>query len=174
MIRIQQVARYMGIIGVVGVLLHVVAARAFVSDITDAISGHIQDFQARSQPDEILEGARVVKEGSFRTDDPGQDALHYGSGDVTLVTLEGQYFIQMAPNVSIALAPDLFVYISTTPNIYQEARFNTTDQMELGMMVKGSGASWYMVPEGIDPKTIQSVTIWCKRFSEFMASADVQ
>lgn len=40
-----------------------------------------------------------------------------------------------------------------------------------GKLVKGSGASYYKLPENL---SFKSVTIWCKAFNEFIMSADFE
>ncbi|MGB0964691.1 MAG: DM13 domain-containing protein [Litorivicinus sp.] len=143
-------------------------------DIKTAVTGHIADFQSRSQPDQILEGATVVRSTAFRTDDPGQDVLHTGQGGVSLVQQDGMTYIQLHADVEIGLAPDLYLYVSDAGGINTEARFNETDQIEIAPLVKGKGASYYSLGELTDEQIagLASVTVWCKQFGEFMASAD--
>ena len=57
--------------------------------------------------------------------------------------------------------------------IVDEQSFNSVEQIELGKLVKGSGASFYEVPAHINVQHIQSITIWCKRFGQFMGSTNV-
>ena len=80
-----------------------------------------------------------------------------------------KHYIQLEDNFEAGLAPDLYIYVSTSATpIVDEKSFFATTQLELGKLGKGSGASFYEVPGGLKP--IQ-VTIWCKRFSQFMGSA---
>ena len=151
------------------------AQASLFGDIKTAVTGHIADYQSRSAPDQVLEGATVVKSSKFRTDDRGQDRLHTGSGGVSLVQKDGEFFIQLHADVDISLAPDLFLYVSTQGSIDHEERFNATEQVELGMLVKGEGASYYSLGQLTDAQvlSLSSVTVWCKQFGEFMASADL-
>ena len=143
-------------------------------DLKFALTGHVKDFKSRSQPDQILEGGNVLAETRFRTDDPGQDAVHYGEGGVSLIEKNGEIFIQLSPDLNIGFAPDLYLYVSMDQKITDEARFNMTQQIEVAELVKGEGASFYSLG-ALDPqqtKAVKSVTVWCRKFGEFMASAD--
>lgn len=143
-------------------------------DLKFAITGHVKDFKSRSQPDQILEGGKLLAETRFRTDDPGQDAVHYGEGGVSLIEKDGEIFVQLSPDLNIGFAPDLYLYVSMDQSITDEARFNATQQIEVAELVKGEGASFYSLG-ALDPqqtKAVKSVTIWCRKFGEFMASAD--
>jgi hypothetical protein len=55
-----------------------------------------------------------------------------------------------------------------------EARFNTTQQIEVAELVKGEGASFYSLGARDPQQTaaVKSVTVWCRKFGELMASAD--
>ena len=94
-------------------------------------------------------------------------------GAVSLIwdEVNDKHYIQLEDNFEAGLAPDLYIYVSTSATpIVDEKTFFATTQLELGKLVKGSGASFYEVPAGIKPAQI---TIWCKRFSQFMGSATV-
>ena len=79
--------------------------------------------------------------------------------------------IQLAPNFSSTPGPDYHVYISQDSNVDHEDRFDKATQIELGRLIKGSGASYYEIPESTE---FQSVTVWCKAFNEFIVSADFE
>lgn len=144
-------------------------------DLKAAVTGHVADFQSRSLPDQVLDSARVIASGQFRTDDPGQDFAHTGKGGLSLVTREGEVFVQLHPDVEIGLAPDLYLYLSMARGIDSEERFAATEQIEVGPLVKGKGASYYSLGALSDTEinALGSVTVWCKRFGEFMASTDL-
>ena len=81
----------------------------------------------------------------------------------------GKTYVQLNSDFEAGLAPDLYIYVSTSATpIVDERSFFATTQLELGKLGKGSGASFYEVPGGLKPV---QVTIWCKRFSQFMGSA---
>ena len=88
-------------------------------------------------------------------------------GSVSIVNVNGKNYVQLNSDFEAGLAPDLYLYVSSATPIVDERSFFATTQLELGKLGKGSGASFYEVPGGLKP--IQ-VTIWCKRFSQFMGS----
>lgn len=140
----------------------------FFDDISTAVGGHIDDIQSRFMDDQLIEG-ELLAAASFREDDRGQDALHHGSGTAQIVeTAEGRY-LQLAADFMSTPGPDYHVYISSDTGVDHEDSFVIANQLELGKLIKGSGASYYKIPEGAE---FQSVTIWCKAFGEFIMSAD--
>lgn len=151
------------------------AQAGFFDDIKTAVTGHIEDYQSRSLPDQVLESGTVLRSNQFRTEDPGQDRLHYGRGTVELIEDNGVTYLQLQIDVEFGLAPDLHLYVSPAKNIDTEARFKSTEQIEIGRLVKGEGASYYALDQ-LSPAQLDgigSVTVWCKQFSEFMASTDL-
>ena len=138
--------------------------------VRDAVEGHVTDITERvSIADETVAGT-LIGYGKFREDDPGNDAAHWVKGTASLVWDEenDKHYIQLEDDFQAGLAPDLYIYVSTSATpIVDEKTFFATTQLELGKLVKGSGASFYEVPGGLKP--IQ-ITIWCKRFSQFMGS----
>lgn len=151
-------------------LLPHVSQAGFFDDIATAVGGHIDDIQSRFEDDQIVEG-KTLSSTQFRENDRGQDSLHHGSGTVTIVETEEGRFIQLGTDFTSTPGPDYHVYISQDANVDHEDRFAKDRQIELGKLVKGSGASFYKIPDGVD---FQSVTIWCKAFGEFITSADFQ
>lgn len=137
-------------------------------DLTTIVGGHVSDIKSRFKDDQLIEG-EIVAQTAFREEDRGQDALHHGSGSVLLVEAEDGRYIQLAPDFDSTPGPDYHVYVSTDTNVDHEDRFDKSKQIELGRLIKGSGASFYKLPEGVE---FSSVTIWCKRFGEFITSAD--
>ena len=139
--------------------------------IRDAVNGHVADITERvTVADEVASGD-VLTTAVFREDDPGNDAAHWVKGSVSIVEMDGKTYVQLNSDFEAGLAPDLYIYVSTSATpIVDEKSFFATTQLELGKLVKGSGASFYEVPNGIKPA---QVTIWCKRFSQFMGSATV-
>lgn len=153
----------------IGLMLASYSAHAgWLDSISTVVGGHISDLQSRFKDDQLIDG-KIIATTKFRENDRGQDTLHHGSGSVLIVdTPEGRY-IQLAPDFSSTPGPDYHVYVSQDTNIDHEDRFVKTSQAELGRLIKGSGASYYKLPDNTE---FQSVTIWCKAFNEFIMSAD--
>jgi hypothetical protein len=140
----------------------------WLDDIKTVVGGHISDLQSRFEDDQLIDG-EIINRSKFRENDRGQDTLHHGSGTVLLVETPEGLFIQLAPDFSSTPGPDYHVYVSQDTKVDHEDRFIKDRQTELGRLIKGSGASYYKLP---DNTAFQSVTIWCKAFNEFITSAD--
>ena len=151
------------------VAIPMVASAGFFTDVVDAISGHIDDLNGRLADDQFIEG-EVERSGQFREDDPGQDLIHRGGGSVSIIWNGSKRYIQLEDDFWTTPGPDYHVYVSAVRGISDESGFYAAETTELGRLIKGSGASFYEIPEGIE---IGSVTIWCKQFGEFIASADI-
>ena len=137
--------------------------------IGTAIVGHVKDVIERvTVADEMVDGA-VLATAMFREDDRGVDAAHWTQGSASIITMDGKRYIQLNEDFNSGLAPDLYVYVSTDTMVDHEDAFNMDTQVEVSKLTKGSGSSFYELPEGL---TVSSVTIWCKRFGAFMGSAD--
>ena len=134
------------------------------------LGGHFDDFKSRFTADQIIEGD-VVAKGSFRDDDRGQDFLHRGSGGVSIKVVDGKRFVQLESDFTSTPGPDYHVYVSFFNGIEDIREFNSFQSLELGKLIKGSGASFYEIPDGA---TVRSVTIVCKQFNAFITSADLQ
>ena len=145
------------------------ASAGIFGDVWTAITGHVDDIKDRRSDDTFAPGA-PIKTSKFRENDPGQDVAHWVTGLLFIVEYQGTRYVQLGTDFEAGLAPDLYIYVSTTPNIIDEDSFFNSEQIELGKLTKGSGASFYELPPNIDPS---SVTIWCKAFSQFMGSANV-
>ena len=151
------------------------AQAGLLDTITTVVGGHVSDAVNRfNAEDQVVQGT-VIKEGSIREDDPGQDFLHNAKGSVSLIEKDGTYYVQLGSDFDSSPGPDYHVYVSTSASITKESDFNSTVQHELGELLQGKGASFYEVtlPRGVHAKSIQSVTIWCKAFGEFIGSATI-
>ena len=152
------------------ILVSYSAQSSWLDDITTVVGGHISDLQSRFKDDQLIDG-KIIASAEFRENDRGQDTFHHGSGSVLVVDTPEGRFIQLAPDFSSTPGPDYHVYVSQDTNVDHEDRFEKARQIELGRLIKGSGASYYKIPDNTD---FQSVTIWCKAFNEFIMSADFE
>ena len=152
------------------------ASAGLFDRIKDAITGHTDDIIERVTVDDQYAPGNVQASNNFRTDDVGNDAAHWVKGTAQTVRdfAADKNYVQLQNNFKAGLAPDLYIYISLVDKkIVDEQSFNSVEQIELGKLVKGKGASFYEVPAHINIQDIQSITIWCKRFSQFMGSTNV-
>jgi len=107
-------------------------------------------------------GLTVLAEGSF----VDGDAIHRGSGTVTVVDDGEQLLLVFADDVSITPGPDLLVYLS--PNAAGE---DLGEFVSLGNLTSTEGAQAYVLPDSIDD--VRTVVIWCRAFSVTFATAEL-
>ena len=103
----------------------------------------------------------VVLAGEFQ----GADDFHFGSGSALLIAAAVDQHVLRLENFSVQNGPDLFVYLSTSPNGWSE------DGLNLGELRATDGSFNYDVPAGIDISQYQSVVIWCRAFAVLFSSA---
>mgnify|MGYP001565195118 CR=1 FL=1 len=144
-------------------------SEGFWSDLKTITGGHIKDIANRFQDDQIIDG-KVVATGVFNEEADGQDFAHNGKGSATIKAYKGKKYLQLGKDFYSSPGPDYHVYVSDKTNINNEKDFLTSKQVELGALIKGSGASYYELPANTPS---DSVTIWCKEFNEYIASADI-
>ena len=152
------------------------ASANWFTDIVDAVTGHTEDVVDRITTEDSFAPGFVESSNNFRENDRGQDAAHWVSGTAQILRDHdgGKSYVQLQSNFKSGLAPDLYIYVSTENAwIQDEADFTRYEQIELGKLTKGSGASFYELPSTTRAQDVQSITIWCKRFNRFMGSTDV-
>ena len=121
------------------------------SDIADAFTGHVEDIRDRVLVDDEVVGGKILKTATF----VGDDSIHWTKGEVSIVELDGNKFIQTHSNFDNGLAPDLYIYINDR-------------EVEISKLKKGNGSQVYVLPRGIE---VDQIEIWCKRFDELMGTA---
>ena len=144
-------------------------SECFLSDLKTITSGHIKDIANRFQEDQIINGKTIAK-GIFDEQANGQDFAYNGKGSVTIQTNNGKRYLQLGKDFYSSPGPDYHVYVSDQTDISNEEDFLASRQIELGALIKGSGARYYELPADTPSA---SVTIWCKEFKEYIASADI-
>ena len=145
------------------------------ASIWTAITGHAEDIKSRFESDQfIVENPQksALKGGDIDEDAEGQDIVHNAKGSIFLVKKDNTLYVQLDKNFSSSLGPDYHVYFSDSTNNKNEDDFRASSQIELGRLKKGSGASYY--PTNELSGNINSVTIWCKKFNEYIGSANLQ
>ena len=94
------------------------------------------------------------------------DAVHRGSGTVSVVDDGEQLLLVFGDDVSITPGPDLFVYLS--PNA---PGGDLGEIVSLGTLTSPTGTQAYVLPEDIDD--YRTVVIWCRAFSVTFATAEL-
>jgi electron transfer DM13 len=99
--------------------------------------------------------------GTFR----GTDDFHFGRGTASIIEVEPGRFHLRLEEFSVRNGPDLYVYLSTSPDDYAD------DALELGILKATDGSFGYDLPADADPRRFRSAIIWCKQFSHLFAVA---
>ncbi len=141
------------------------------AQVLDAIKGHFRDLKDRMADHQVIEG-EILKRGEIDTTAKGQDFLHNASGNWTLVRADGVLYLQSDRNFRSSPGPDYHVYISRSPAIKDNDEFSEA-QIEVGRLTKPNGAAFYRLAVR-DPEQVRSLLIWCKRFREYIGSADLR
>ena len=157
----------LSIIASLGILTGILVAT--VPALNVIVVGHTQDLISRTTSDQIIHGNQLSI-GIFDETSDGRDAAHWANGTVKVVENNGKRYVQLSEDFVSGPLPDGHVYVSASKDINNNQDFDTTVQIELGKLIKGSGASYYEIPTDV---VVNSVTILCKRFHVFISSADV-
>jgi hypothetical protein len=97
---------------------------------------------------------RTVATGSFT----GVD--HPGAGSVTLLSDGSQTFVRFENDFATDNGPDLFA-----------VAYVGDERIELGVLKGNQGAQNYELPAEIDPNTVTTIAVWCKRFDSTFTEA---
>ena len=137
------------------------------SDIKDAVTGHVTDVKDRLKDDQFVNGIEISKSSNPWS----SDSIHYVEGSVSIVKKDGDLFVQLNEDFAAGLAPDLYIYLAAG-HIDSDAEFVNNKKIELGKLIKGSGASYYKIPKFLTKYHTSpfSVVIHCKRFNEPMGA----
>lgn len=169
------------LIGIVGMFLTVAfitisseSKAGIFDDIRDAVTGHIEDAKDRFKDDQFATGITIT-ESTFSW---SSDSIHYANGGVKIIKnpLTNTFYVQLNEDFSAGFAPDLYIY-AAKGHITSDAQFVNGEKIELGKLVKGSGASYYEISKDLvnmysDRKDEKfSIVIHCKRFNEPMGAA---
>ena len=162
-------------IGLIAIVLGSIGLGASLSkanifdDIKVAVTGHVKDAQGRIFGEHMVVSGEMYRHGTFDEDADGQDAVHWAEGSVRQVWKDTTRYVQLERDFESGPAPDAHVFVSASYDIDNEDDFNSTVQIDLGPLKLGKGASYYELPKGM---IINSVTIWCLQFGEYIGSAD--
>jgi Electron transfer DM13. len=94
------------------------------------------------------------------------DAIHRGSGTVSVVHDGDESLLVFSDDVSITPGPDLLVYLS--PNAPGE---ELGEFVSLGGLKSSMGEQTYLLPENSDD--FHTVVIWCRAFAVAFATAQL-
>lgn len=112
----------------------------------------------------------VLASGAFRD----ADAVHKGSGDVSLFRgADGTVTLRMT-DFSGTNGPDLKVWLVEAENIQASADVTNSTYLSLGPLKGTDGDQNYTVPADADVGRFNSVVIWCEAFSVLFSAADLE
>ncbi len=126
--------------------------RTFI-DEADPLAGLALPSEPR--PGEQTRTAGEVVRGEIRDGEPG----HTGRGSARILRAsDGKYTLRLE-NFSVTNGPDLLVYLSTSPDSFEEA-----GAVNLGDLKATDGNQNYEIPAQVDVSRYRSVIIWCRQF----------
>ena len=140
------------------------AHAGILDDISTAITGHAKDLKDRILKDQEFITGEVIKSGEFTY---SKDSIHWANGTLDIVKKDGKTYIQLNESFETGLAPDLYIFTSTSV-IKTQGDVNVAKKENLQKLKLGKGASFYEVKGDI-----KSIVIWCKAFNQLMGSAVV-
>jgi hypothetical protein len=106
--------------------------------------------------------AAILLRGEFQ----GADDFHFGSGRALIIET-GDGLVLRVEEFSVLNGPDLYVYLSPSPDGYTDAA------IELGKLKATDGSFNYDLPAGLELGSIASVVIWCQPFAVQFAHAEL-
>ena len=87
---------------------------------------------------------------------------HPGEGTVTILTDGSQTFVRFEDDFSTDNGPDLYVAVVVGG-----------ERVELEQLKGNVGSQNYELPADIDPASIETVQVWCKRFDVVFTEASL-
>jgi len=123
---------------------------------------------AEGLPPELV--TREIAKGTFRD----TDAVHQGSGKVTLFETAGGLLILRFTDFSVTNGPDLKVYLVKAADIRSSADVTASEWTSLGPLKGNIGDQNYVLPETAAAGAYRSVVVWCEQFSVLFSAADLQ
>lgn len=123
---------------------------------------------AAEQLTEMDQRSRIVARGTFIHANKS-DPVHWGKGSVTVraesVFLEGDF--------EVGPGPKYHVYLVPKAKIRTSADLSEQSFVDLGRLRAFKGSQRFSIPASFLLSDIQSVVIWCERFSVLISPADL-
>jgi Electron transfer DM13 len=99
---------------------------------------------------------------------PGDTA----KGGVTLVKLDsGSYELRLGDDFSTTPGPDLFVYLSVSPDPKNDSAIAKNTFFNVGKLASPQGLQQFALPKDFKPTKFRSVAIWCKSYGVLFGAA---
>ena len=122
----------------------------------------------------VAAGLEIVDEISLRTGVAGQDAGHWGMGDIKVYRNDsGNYLVEFQANFEVGPGPNFWLYTNTRADVNEEDDFNSdTDRKKIAKIKSFTGSQIYEIPAA-DMSGSKALTIWCETFGQYIASANL-
>ncbi len=117
--------------------------------------------------------ANRIARAAFAEDSPGRDALHWANGHVGVYRSGERLVLRLESDFVAGPGPNFIIYLNTRAVGDEEDFLADAGRRQVAGLRAFRGAQNYTLPAGVDLSRFRSVTIWCERFSEFIASADL-
>jgi outer membrane protease len=95
---------------------------------------------------------------------------HETQGTAAIFDVEGKRVLRLT-NFKTSNGPDVHVYLVAASDAKDDATVKKAGFVDLGSMKGNIGDQNYDVPNSVDLRTYQAVTIWCARFNVNFATA---
>lgn len=111
---------------------------------------------------------------SFREGASGQDAGHWGRGDLKIYhAKEGGYLLELQGNFEVGPGPNFWIYLNSEADIDDEADFFADSaRVKVTKLKSFTGSQVYHL-EADALEAAKSITIWCESFNQYIASANI-
>ena len=87
---------------------------------------------------------------------------HPGEGTAVVLTDGTQAFVRFEDDFATDNGPDLYA-----------VAYVGGERVELGRLKGNRGAQNYELPSSVDPRSVEAVAVWCKRFDATFTTAEV-
>src|SRR5262245_4401672 len=152
--------------GVIVVALAWYAFRPELLFVDKSVSENFPVTSAAANPEGIdsASAPRPLASGEFK------GYAHETHGTAAIFKVEGKRVLRLT-NFMTSNGPDVHVYLVAAADAKDDATVKQAGFIDLGSMKGNIGDQNYDVPNNVDLKKYQAVTIWCARFSVNFATA---
>jgi hypothetical protein len=123
---------------------------------------------AAEQPTAFDLRSRIIAQGTFIHANKS-DPVHWGKGTVTV---RGDS-VFLGEDFEVGPGPKFHVYLVPKARIRSSADLSNQRFVDLGRLRSFKGSQRYTIPANVNLSEIQSVVIWCERFSVLISPADL-
>ena len=117
----------------------------------------------------------VLKQGKFNPNAQDSDALHRGSGGISIVYFMGANRLVFAEDFHVTNGPNYYIYLLNEQGVETEQRFLKLKPraFQLARLKQFGGYQVFELPATVKLDEVTAVLIWCEMFGQFISSADL-